>query len=75
MENKSEKKTMINIREVKLSFGGTNALSFVNLEVKDNELMALIGPNGSGKTSLLNCITGYYATRGSSKRNSTIIIR
>ena len=57
---KPENQTKVRIQNVSLHFGGTVALNDVNLEIRDNELLALIGPNGSGKTSLLNCITGYY---------------
>ena len=55
-----EKKEKVRIENISLRFGGTVALNGVNLEIRDNEILALIGPNGSGKTSLLNCITGYY---------------
>jgi len=50
----------IRVDGIALRFGGTVALNAVTLDVRENELLALIGPNGSGKTSLLNCITGYY---------------
>ena len=52
--------TRINIQGVTLSFGGATVLSDINLEIRENELLAIIGPNGSGKTCLLNCISGYY---------------
>ena len=59
-EEKLDKKTMIDISRISLNFGGTVALNDISLEIRDNELLALIGPNGSGKTSMLNSITGYY---------------
>jgi branched-chain amino acid transport system ATP-binding protein len=57
---KLEKKTVLQIQNLSLSFGGVNALSDVSLEVRDNEILAIIGPNGAGKTALLNCINGFY---------------
>jgi branched-chain amino acid transport system ATP-binding protein len=57
---KGSNETKIVVDRISLNFGGTRALNDVSLEIKENELLALIGPNGSGKTSLLNCITGYY---------------
>lgn len=59
-EEALKKETMVNVVDISLRFGGTVALNNVSLEIRDNELLALIGPNGSGKTSMLNCITGYY---------------
>ena len=59
-EEALKKETMVNVMDISLRFGGTVALNKVSLEIRDNELLALIGPNGSGKTSMLNCITGYY---------------
>lgn len=35
-----------------------NALSDINLEIKEGEFAALVGPSGSGKTTLLNIIGG-----------------
>lgn len=57
---KTEKKDLINIVNISLSFGGVRALTDVSLEVRDNEILAIIGPNGAGKTALLNCISGFY---------------
>jgi branched-chain amino acid transport system ATP-binding protein len=43
-----------------LSFGGNQALAGVGFHVCRGEILGIIGPNGVGKTSLLNCITGFY---------------
>lgn len=55
-----EKKAELEIKNLRLSFGGVVAVKDVDLSVHTGELMAVIGPNGAGKTSLLNCITGFY---------------
>jgi branched-chain amino acid transport system ATP-binding protein len=59
-ETGTEKRTMIRVEGISLSFGGVNALSNVSLDVKDDEILAIIGPNGAGKTALLNSISGFY---------------
>ncbi|MEM2044252.1 MAG: ATP-binding cassette domain-containing protein, partial [Candidatus Caldarchaeum sp.] len=43
-----------------LSFGGLRAVDDVSLRVECSKIFGLIGPNGSGKTSLFNLITGVY---------------
>ncbi len=52
--------TTLTISDVTLTFGGLNALSDVNVEIKSGLITSIIGPNGAGKTSLLNCISGFY---------------
>jgi branched-chain amino acid transport system ATP-binding protein len=39
-------------------FGGFTALNAVSFEVNEGEILGLIGPNGSGKTTAFNCISG-----------------
>ncbi len=49
------------LRDVILSFGGVRAIDGVDLEVRPGQVHGLIGPNGSGKTTTLNVVSGYYA--------------
>ena len=46
------------LRAIVKRFGGIAALQGFGLTVERGEVVALIGPNGSGKTTVLNCITG-----------------
>ena len=45
-------------------FGGLKALSQVSLEVGRGEIRGLIGPNGSGKTTFFNVVSGIYGSDG-----------
>jgi len=55
-----DRRAELEVKNLKLKFGGITALNNIDLTVRSGELVAIIGPNGAGKTSLLNCITGYY---------------
>ena len=58
-----DKKVKIRIENLSLSFGGVKALTDVNIDIKEQEILAIIGPNGAGKTCVLNCISGFYKPR------------
>jgi putative ABC transport system ATP-binding protein len=50
--------TIIEARDVVLSFGETPALRGADLAVAEGELLAIMGPSGSGKSTLLHCLAG-----------------
>lgn len=51
---------MLAIRNLTKHFGGIRAVDGVDLSLGEGELVGLIGPNGSGKTTVFNLVTGIY---------------
>jgi branched-chain amino acid transport system ATP-binding protein len=52
---------VLEVRDLKKSFGGIRAVDGVSFAVHEGEILGLIGPNGSGKSTLFNCILGQLA--------------
>jgi branched-chain amino acid transport system ATP-binding protein len=50
---------ILRVEALSKSFGGIRALNQVSFEVGQGEVLGIIGPNGSGKTTIVNCITGF----------------
>ena len=50
---------ILEVRELYKNFGGVQAISDLSFELAEGELLGLIGPNGSGKTTAVNLITGF----------------
>jgi branched-chain amino acid transport system ATP-binding protein len=50
---------ILQVQEVTKTFGGILALNRVSFDVREGEILGIIGPNGSGKTTVVNCITGF----------------
>ena len=59
--NPDASRGVLTLKNVSLSFGGVRAIDDLALEIRAGEVHGLIGPNGSGKTTTLNVISGYYA--------------
>ena len=55
---------ILEIQDVRKSFGGVHALAGCGFSVGEGEIVGLIGPNGSGKTTLFNTIVGYLPLDG-----------
>ncbi len=51
---------LLSISDLTKYFGGITAVDHLSFEVGENEILGIIGPNGSGKTTTLNCINGIY---------------
>jgi len=59
---------VLEVSDVRLSFGSVTAVDGVSFEVLPDELFALIGPNGAGKTSVFNVLSGVYRPQQGSVR-------
>ncbi|MCX6028559.1 MAG: branched-chain amino acid ABC transporter ATP-binding protein/permease [Chloroflexi bacterium] len=59
---------LLAISGLRKSFGGITAVNGVDLAVRPGEIVGLIGPNGSGKTTVFNLISGVYRADGGSVR-------
>ena len=56
---------MLEVRNLSKFFGGLSAISDLDLDIFDTEILGVIGPNGAGKTTLFNVISGFHApTKG-----------
>ncbi len=51
--------TIIEIKNLSVSYSGADAINNINLDVNKGEFIAVIGPNGGGKTTLLNTVLGF----------------
>jgi branched-chain amino acid transport system ATP-binding protein len=56
---------VLSTKGLSVRFGGVHALSDVDLQVSDGQLVGLIGPNGAGKTTFIDAITGFVDSTGS----------
>lgn len=82
MNDRKDKNTIIKIDGLKKVYGDLVVLNGIDLEVKEGEVVCLIGPSGSGKSTLLRCLnyleqptdgtiemTGYFLKGGEIKAN------
>ncbi len=55
---------MLQLQDVTAGYGPTNCLNGISLEVREGEIVVLLGANGAGKTTTLMAISGLVAIRG-----------
>ena len=55
---------LLQVKDVKVAYGGIQAVKGVSLEVREGELVSLIGSNGAGKTTTMKAITGLLPLGG-----------
>ncbi len=56
----TSRKPILECRNLTMRFGGLVALDNLSMEIRQGEILGLLGPNGSGKTTLFNVLTGIY---------------
>src|SRR5436853_5446184 len=57
----SAKPPTLELRGISKSFGSVEALKDVDFEVREGEVMALVGDNGAGKSTLIKCVAGIHS--------------
>lgn len=55
-------KTIVKVESINVSFGSQKILKNISLDIKKGEIVGIIGPNGCGKTTLLNTISGFVSS-------------
>ena len=59
---------LVVVENLTMRFGGVTALDGLSMSVREGEILGLLGPNGSGKTTFFNVMTGLYQASGGSIR-------
>ena len=60
MNSPDNKKSILVLKDISLSFKGVKAITDISFNVYEGEICSVIGPNGAGKSSMLNVINGVY---------------
>ena len=55
---------VLEVSNIRKNFGGITAVDGVSFDVREGEILGLIGPNGCGKSTLFNCILGQLSPSG-----------
>lgn len=58
--------SILQCRNLTMRFGGLTALNDLSLDIRRGEILGLLGPNGSGKTTFFNVVTGIYTASAGS---------
>ena len=66
-------KELIQARQISKHYGALQVLSEVQLEVAEQEIVAIVGPSGAGKTTLLNILSDRMRTKGCTLHGERLI--
>jgi ABC-type branched-subunit amino acid transport system ATPase component len=64
----SNDRPLLEVRSLSKDFGGLHALQRIHLDVQAGEIVGIIGPNGSGKTTVFNVLSGIFPASSGSVR-------
>ena len=59
---------MLEVRNIRVSYGAAAAISDVSLHIDETDLVVMVGPNGAGKTTLVNALAGLHPIDSGSLR-------
>ena len=65
-------KTVLEVRDLSVSYGKVEALSNANIRVGEGQIVTVIGPNGAGKTTMLSAIMGLLDSKGKVDFDGTV---
>ena len=69
------RQTLVDVTGLTMRFGGLTALDKLDMQIMEGEILGLLGPNGSGKTTFFNVLTGLYkASSGTITYNGRNVI-
>jgi sulfate-transporting ATPase len=54
----------LEVRDLRVTFGGVHAVDGVDLDVRPGEIVGLIGPNGAGKSTVIEAVSGFAVAGG-----------
>jgi branched-chain amino acid transport system ATP-binding protein len=58
---------LLDVRAIDASYGDVRVLTALSLDVREGEIVTLLGANGAGKTTTLRCICGILPPRSASR--------
>lgn len=66
--------SLLEVRGLSIAYGGIQAVRGIDLDVREGELVCLIGANGAGKTTTLKALVGLLPARGTARYQDTAIL-